>query len=96
VIVTRVHDANGSHIEPPLDQAWDDLTKLTWHAAVVTHETGLAIRVDQFERGSYGLAIGGTGLSERDFHSAWDYLNGVSTGATEAQRLIREEQPDPA
>jgi hypothetical protein len=96
VIVTRVQDATGSHIEPPLDQAWDDLTKLTWHAAVVTRETGLAIRIDQFERGSYGLVIGCTGLSERDFHSAWDYLNGVSTGATEARRIMREEQPGSA
>ncbi|MFF3998538.1 hypothetical protein ACFYX8_35180 [Streptomyces cyaneofuscatus] len=94
MIVTRVHETGGSHIEPPLDQAWDDLTKLTWKAAVVTLDTGLDIAATEAEyfsngvrqQGFYNIAVGSSSTGPLDFRSTWDYLNGVSTGATQTTR----------
>lgn len=43
--VARVHTANGSYVEPPLQQEWDQATKLAWHASVVAYDTGLDITV---------------------------------------------------
>lgn len=83
MIVSRVHTDGGSHIEPPLNQAWDDYTKLQWHAAVVAHDTGLTIRIHkQFRRGQYGVQIVGySGAGSFDFRSAWVYISGVDAGA---------------
>lgn len=94
MIVTRVDEASGSHIEPPLDQAWDNLTKLTWKAAVVTLDTGLGINVKEANystngvrnNGFYNTIVGHSSMGPLDFRSTWDYLNGVSTGATQARR----------
>lgn len=33
--VRRVFTQGGSHIEPPFDENWDNLTKLRWQAAVM-------------------------------------------------------------
>ncbi|MFF6847127.1 hypothetical protein [Streptomyces antimycoticus] len=90
--VTRIHDATGSHIEPPLDPAWDDDTKLAWHAAVIAHDTGIIIDVRDSEytidgkpvHGYYDLIVGSSSIGPLSFWPAWDYLNGVSTGATQA------------
>lgn len=99
--VTRVRDTTGDHIEPPLDESWDDLTKLRWHAAVVAHETGLSITVEDGARrtqdgtpirGWYGLSVGPIGSAAFTFDGAWTYLNGVSAGAVAA---VRRHGPPP-
>jgi hypothetical protein len=92
--VRRVHVDNGSsHIEPPLNDLWDDLAKLQWHAAVVSHDTGLHIEVtssDSRERvdgewrripGMYCIQVGPGSAAPFAFRDAWTYLNGVSCGA---------------
>lgn len=87
--VTRIKTPTGSHIEPPLDQDWDDHTKLTWHAAVISHDTGIRIAVhpgmytvdDQPKPGYYNLVVGSSSSGPHTFHSAWAYLNGVCAGA---------------
>lgn len=43
--VIRVRDQRGSRIEPPMDDEWDQATKLAWQAAVVALDTGLDIAV---------------------------------------------------
>ncbi|WP_097982796.1 hypothetical protein [Streptomyces sp. f150] len=94
MIVTRVDEAGGSHIEPPLDQAWADLTKLAWKVAVVTLDTRLDIAVTEAkyfsngarQQGFYNIVVGFSITGPLDFRSTWDYLNGVSTGATQARR----------
>lgn len=92
--VTRIaHEGGGSHVEPPLDQAWDELTKLRWHAEVVAVDTGKRCEVrgakyridDRLQvgffnvhyRGKCGVAVQGP----MDFRSAWDWLNGFAAGA---------------
>jgi ABC-type Fe3+ transport system substrate-binding protein len=92
VIITRVQDATGSHIEPPLDATWTDLTKLQWQAAVVAHDTGLTVQVRDRARlnggrpidGWYGISVGSNSGSAYDFHEAWTFLTGVAVGASQA------------
>lgn len=95
MIVTRVHDARGSHIEPPFDECWSDGIKLTWMAAVVTHDTGLPVtihggaRLDREGRpipGWYSVNVGACSIAAYNFREAWVYLTGVSTGATQQAR----------
>ncbi|MFH9579118.1 hypothetical protein ACH4MO_14105 [Streptomyces globisporus] len=103
MIVTRVHKAHSGHIEPPLNQAWDQLTKLTWKAAVVTLDTGLDITVTEAEyytngvrnQGFYNVVVGHSSTGPLNFRSTWDYLNGVSTGATQATRRRSALARDP-
>lgn len=80
--VTRVHTDTGSHIEPALNDDWPLLQKLQWHAAVVAHDTGLNVRVDQPDDSSlFSIQIGNTSSGMHDFSDAWTYLNGVTAGA---------------
>lgn len=44
--VERVAMESGSRVEPPMDPAWDDLTKLQWLAAVAELDTGLSVSVE--------------------------------------------------
>lgn len=44
--VKRVHDDNGSHIEPPMDNNWPDIDKLRWWAAVAEADTGKDLVVE--------------------------------------------------
>lgn len=100
--VTRVNTDHGSHIEPPLDEAWDDYTKLRWHAAVVAHDTGLTIEVregglsrlvdDEWQPvpGQYGVNVGRNSGGAYSYDTAWTFLVGVHIGAQEAQRHTNE------
>ena len=91
--VERIHTERGSHIEPPLEQDWDNLTKLRWRLAVVLHDAGLpddAMRVEPADyringvpQEAYGV-IGAGGISGAiGYHSTWTFLNGVSYGLRE-------------
>jgi hypothetical protein len=102
VIVVRVQDPTGDHIEPPLDEGWDAFTKLRWKAAVTAHDTGLTVDVEEGALrddsgnpvpGWYGIGVGRSGAAAFDFHSAWTYLNGVSAGAQDPR--VRPEEPTP-
>lgn len=91
MMVRRVHTENGSHIEPELDPAWDEMTKLRWLAAVAAHDTGIRIRVHparaRIEESwrtipdLYCLEIGRTSVSAQRYHQCWLYLTGVQVGA---------------
>jgi hypothetical protein len=106
--VVRVRTDTGSHVEPPLDQSWDDLTALRWHAAVTEYDTGVRIRVYDgqcstkrrgrwvVQHGVYSFTIGGTGCGGYPFGTAWAYLNGVGIGAREAAPLTLRQPPPPA
>ena len=96
--VTRVHTENSSHIEPPLDGNWDDLTKLQWKAAVTAHDTGLAVTVHEggslemrqgeWEQvpGQYGVTVAGSSSASYNFDDLWTFLTGVRVGAGQAAR----------
>lgn len=89
--VRRVPDRTGSSIEPPLDDAWDNLAKLRWKAAVVALESGIEVSVDVgffsiggvCQSGYYSLVIPGIGGSScvLKFSDAWTHLNGIAAGA---------------
>ncbi|MBI0293317.1 hypothetical protein JBE04_02080 [Streptomyces sp. PRKS01-29] len=96
--VTRTHDATGSHIEPPLDQSWDEPTKLAWHAAVIAHDTGITVQVHHHSNDRYGICIGDmsaggqTIVGGHTYQSAWEFVGAVGIGA-EAVIRVRGEQP---
>jgi hypothetical protein len=97
--VVRVETETGSHIEPPLDQDWDDLTKLRWHAAVVTYDTGIPIEVydgrysvKRFGKwrpvpGVYGFSVPGCSGGAMSYQSMWSWLNGFSSGVDSLRRV---------
>lgn len=94
IVVVRVHDATGSHIEPPLDQNDSNLNKLRWHAAVVTVDCGREVRVVESDikrrtligtwrriPGQYLALYGNATAMIGDYASAWAWLNGFAAGA---------------
>lgn len=93
--VVRVQDEHGgSHIEPPLHQAWGDLDKLRWLASVVAFDTGLRVSADVCdlqserrgrwlrERGYFSVNVEHSSSGPFRFLDAWSYLSGVKVGAT--------------
>lgn len=86
--VARVEHEGGSHIEPPLSESWDDLTKLEWHAGVVRADTGLPITVkagavtinDVPQDGWYSITIASSSHSAYTYDQAWIYMSGIITG----------------
>lgn len=97
--VQRVADESGSHIEPPLDQSWDELTKLRWHAGVVEADCGVRAYIMpgalttpglfgsfRVHWNQYAIRIGNRSHSSFPFSEAWTFLNGVESGATEVRR----------
>lgn len=86
--VTRIHEEWGSYISPPIDQEWDQLTQLQWHAAIVEMDTGIPIKVTDEGRVwvegklqtdiRFLVFIGNTGASPMRFDTAWTYLNGAA------------------
>jgi hypothetical protein len=102
--VTRVRTDTGSHIEPELDETWDEVTKLRWNAAVVAHDTGLAVEIHPHAgpggHAWYSITIGEinkggqTSLSAGPYAEAWRALIHISDGAEAVLRLRNhEEQP---
>jgi len=93
MVVTRVQTGNGSHIEPPCDDAWPDRMKLEWWAAVTADDTGLRVEVRDAEfwhggvkkYGYYSVIVGHGSITPLTFDQALSYLSGVSTGAAEAE-----------
>lgn len=87
--VRIVQTDGGSHVEPALDEVGEsDYQKLRWHAAVVAARTGLDVGVEpSIGHEGFDLRVGwtvtGPGYS---LGQAWVYLNGVCSGAREAQR----------
>jgi hypothetical protein len=89
--VTRVHTDTGSHLEPPLEQGWDEAARLAWRAAVSSHDTGVSVQVDadtlEEQRGArrkwhivpgmYNLTIGPASYGPMPYGSAWTFLNGA-------------------
>jgi hypothetical protein len=92
--VVRVETANGSHIEPQLDQEWSNLDKLRWHLAVCLHDAGADPELMHVEPGN--MTINGRAVEAYQllhpcgtfggggFHEMWDLINGVQIGLSNA------------
>lgn len=97
--VRRVEHIGGSHIEPPLDQAWTDFDKLRWCAGVVLADSGLHIRVTLWSHPQqYSLSGESPGrawsLSDGDFHRTWRTLGDLSMGAQLARDHAANKEVD--
>jgi hypothetical protein len=101
--VKRLSKGEGSGwttwIEPRLDNRWSDLDKLRWHAAVVSHDTGLAVTVSENgktgvlrPRGDYLVDIGRTSVANTgSFTHTWDHLTGIMRGAQSIRFQDKED-----
>lgn len=90
--VTRVETDSVSRVEPPFDNAWDDLTKLEWQAAVASLDTGLLVTVTVANTGSWrtvkrffnvgcGSSSSSSSSGPYDYREALMVLIGISIGA---------------
>jgi hypothetical protein len=91
--VTRIRTDSGSHIEPPFESSWSDLEKLTWSAAVVSHDTGVKVTIREGDvkvrrfgvwhtiPGEYIAIYTNHSAMIGRFQEAWSWLNGFSAGA---------------
>ena len=89
--VQRIHSANGSHIEPPLESDWSDLEKLRWRAAVVEHDNRLpegTIKVTEHPH-NFCIQTPGSSMSVIGLHDTWSVLTGIDIGL----RLATRERP---
>jgi ABC-type Fe3+ transport system substrate-binding protein len=91
----RVSSDSGSYVDPPLNQRWDDLTKLRWHASVVRVDNGSEIDIDVSvaaysvgrirQRGYYTINTRGSAHGPCTYHAAWSYISGIDCGLRTAQ-----------
>lgn len=80
--VERIHTQHGSHIEPPLDDSWSEIDKLRWDAAVIEHDHGLRLKVEERERGFVVIAPDtGFGSNYLTYQAAWVHMNDLGLGA---------------
>lgn len=84
--VRRVKDPTGSHVEPPLQDFWSSLEKLQWRSSLLRFETGLSVSVCEMESGGFSIQCGPSSIGSFDFHEAWLFLTGISSGALEVRR----------
>ena len=83
-----------SHVEPPLSRDWTDLCMAEWMASLLEHETGLRVlfgpggvtRNGRAMTGWVGVIVGSTSTA-MPITDLWGFLNDVSLGAKEAQRV---------
>lgn len=84
MIVRRVHDDSGSHIEPPHQAAWSELKQLRWLAEVVMLDVRFRIRVEEYTS-NFNIILDRPGLVKSiavgDFRQAWSMLNGIHLGS---------------
>lgn len=102
MMVIRVQEEFGSRVEPPFREDWDDLTKLQWHAALTTYDSGLDVSVEiagvrrrELGRwidvtGMFNVRCGGTSVGPNTYHGAVDVMTGIGIGAGEAARKFIE------
>lgn len=96
-----IHDREG-HVQPPLDQGWDDLTKLRWRAGLLLADTGIFATIttncysepdwrgrQRFRKDLFGITIGNVGHVAFTLDEGWTFFNGVEEGA----RVAREAVP---
>ncbi len=90
-----VHTERGSTPLPPMDDQWDKLTKLQWHAAVARERSGIAFNVSPAsyrvgrikQRGYYNVSLRypdgqfASSIGPITYDQAWMYINGVEAGA---------------
>ena len=87
----RVQTEHGDYVEPALNQDWSTLMQLEWQLAVLRVDTGIIMTVQcgKFDQFSYSAA--GYGSSPGYFGDCWNFIVGVSTGAT----LAKEQRTSP-
>lgn len=89
VIVQRISTEHGSHIIPALDEAWPEIERLRWYAAVTELDVGCPVRIScEFPGPKYAVVVGSVSAT-LGFRDAWLYLTGVAAGACMRATLAR-------
>jgi len=93
ITVRRVYASTGSHIEPPLEDAWGDLQKLRWKAAVTQVDCGVAVTVNNADYTVAGkvcpafvVGVEGASSGPHSMGTAWSVINGIMYGAEAVRR----------
>lgn len=96
--VNRVEDDTGSHIEPPLDELWDNHDKLRWNLAVTLTDGGIPYDRLTIEPGHYTVGgvpqesyvIMGPGrvVTTGNYYASWTLINGIGLGLALAPEVI--------
>lgn len=92
----RVQTDLGSHIDPPLNQWWPKLDQLRWKAAVCSIDCGFTVKVGasgywigrRLQRNFYDVSVPNSSAGPFTFSSAWDYINGIETGAFASRQAV--------
>ena len=85
--VRRIETDTGSHVEPPIDQAWSELEQLRWKAAVTEVDGGVPVRVWEMGRGRYSVQVGRSSLGAAGFDQCWSHMSSASCGAEQRARV---------
>ncbi len=93
ITVRRVCTSTGSRIDPPLEDAWGDLQKLRWKAAVAQVDCGVAVTVNNANYTVNGkpypafvVGVEGASSGPHSVGTAWAVINGIIYGAGAVRR----------
>lgn len=86
--VVRVHEDNGSRIEPALESSWPALTRLSWLLGTVYADSGVEVEAIRYRMNwclvvDGELSTGGTSTGptlEREIGELWGQLHTLSCG----------------
>lgn len=91
--VVRVSTPSGSRIQPPLDESWSPLKKLSWAAGVAKYDGDIYLVVTEHEPGRFDVSwrtpAGGGTMGAQSFAHAWFAMAQMARGAQ-----IRREMDD--
>lgn len=77
--------------DPPLDEGWDELTRLRWRAGLLHFDTGLDVKVkaEVPAKHGYGVSLPRSGtLRDLTFQDAWMYMAGLLFGYRAAKQEV--------
>lgn len=93
-------DADG-HVQPPLDQKWDALSKLRWKVGVLLIDTGIRIEIttncyserdllgrQRFRKDLFGITIGSSSHVAFTLDEGWNFINGIEAGFRASREAV--------
>lgn len=91
MLVRRIEDECGSHIEPPFQADWPEKTKLRWWAEVAALDTGGPVPTVRYSTGSppggFDIQFASSStVGPLGYDQAWTLLNGYVIGWRQARR----------
>lgn len=79
---------------PAVTRVHTEDERLAWHAAVVTFDSGVPIRLFHYGAPArYSINVGNSSIGGYSFRDAWTFLTGVCTGATQTKVVTQGVTP---